>query len=398
MFSWSDGEKKNIRTFFIPSMAGVFKPLIRHPCAYCTLNKVPQKDTSRQQCGGCKAVFYCNSACQQAHWSNGHRMECREMRPYAEFVACARTICQVLYVDTTNVFPYPFGLTDKGMEQQRSEQLDAQRKAGGSLMIEDHLFLFEPYQPDQLVTLSWDIFQIRVANALFSISTAEQIVVWANLHLIKRVRDHAAGFGLVVGLLSAASNKLLAKSEKGCMHRIHAAFTCDFHDREANSYARLERGTTGEWTLNGKVLQDESLLRPGEPMKFFASDITVPESCVGDIVQADILSPATLRNIGPWDLIVVAFTDVPLCEPIGLHLAMEAARTGAPVLCIDTDLPGMALSHETQAYLAAHFQDAGLVFPAMQFTISGKLARIDSLEDGFGYNLVCKILLPKKTE
>ncbi|KAG2486451.1 hypothetical protein HYH03_014898 [Edaphochlamys debaryana] len=36
-----------------------------------------------KRCGGCKAVRYCGSACQRAHWGGGHKAECGAMGPAA---------------------------------------------------------------------------------------------------------------------------------------------------------------------------------------------------------------------------------------------------------------------------------------------------------------------------
>jgi hypothetical protein len=30
-----------------------------------------------QMCGGCSGVWYCDRACQKAHWSSGHRHGCK---------------------------------------------------------------------------------------------------------------------------------------------------------------------------------------------------------------------------------------------------------------------------------------------------------------------------------
>lgn len=379
-------------SFSLSSMERLFQPLVNSPCAYCTLKQAPQTDIPRQRCTRCKAVYYCSKTCQTAHWTEGHRKDCCELEPYAEFISRASSVCGVFCIDTESVYPYPFGLTAEGVRQQEVEQ-----RTTNIIVIEENLFLFDPYKPGQQVILTWDHYPIRLANSVFSISTAEQIVVWTYLQRMKRVRDHAAGLGFVAALLSTASNKLLKKSKKGQMYRIHAAFTHDFYSPGVSSYTRLERGDTGEWMLDGKILQDESLLRPGDPLLFFASDLRVAASCIGDIIQADVFSAGTLAGMGSWDLVVIAFTDVPGCESIGLPMAQEAAKTGAPVLCIDANIPGIALSCETHAFLAAHFKDAGLVFPAIPFDISGVLARCEKIEYAFSrYDLTCKLLLPFK--
>ena len=50
------------------------KPGRKMPCAGCGATNSPKR------CAGCKAVSYCNTVCQTAHWKAGHKKECGRLR------------------------------------------------------------------------------------------------------------------------------------------------------------------------------------------------------------------------------------------------------------------------------------------------------------------------------
>lgn len=60
-------------------------------CAQCGKNKDAEKDATTgsrgkafNRCAQCKAVFYCSSECQKAHWKAGHKPACVALRKALE--------------------------------------------------------------------------------------------------------------------------------------------------------------------------------------------------------------------------------------------------------------------------------------------------------------------------
>ena len=50
-------------------------PTARSICSQCLMPRRPVK-----ACTGCKAIAYCGTTCQKAHWSLIHRLECRAFK------------------------------------------------------------------------------------------------------------------------------------------------------------------------------------------------------------------------------------------------------------------------------------------------------------------------------
>ncbi|RNF16133.1 MYND zinc finger (ZnF) domain-like protein [Trypanosoma conorhini] len=58
-------------------------------CAHCEKRAAAASDGGGDggallRCGSCKAVYYCDAACQRAHWAAAHRVPCRSYKQQAE--------------------------------------------------------------------------------------------------------------------------------------------------------------------------------------------------------------------------------------------------------------------------------------------------------------------------
>ena len=66
----SDCFRCEIRGMFLDSMQNLFE---KRQCGYC----LKSLQTNAKRCGGCKAIYYCNQACQALSWSvHGHCDKC----------------------------------------------------------------------------------------------------------------------------------------------------------------------------------------------------------------------------------------------------------------------------------------------------------------------------------
>ncbi|XP_062588473.1 uncharacterized protein LOC134250136 isoform X2 [Saccostrea cucullata] len=59
-------------------------------CSFCGAHT-----TELLRCSRCKAKFYCSRMCQQNHWKEGHKMECREERVEEKKNLCECSFCGV---------------------------------------------------------------------------------------------------------------------------------------------------------------------------------------------------------------------------------------------------------------------------------------------------------------